>query len=308
MPSQSTTNVGLISGLVVGLSCGLGFLVGAYFWIRRRRFRQLHATDADSPKNPTKTESSRGSGEGMPAGLLPYPNELDVDDDDDISTLGDPLPPGMTRQQETDGSTVGPTSMTYDFRKAYGSVEEGSSEGSGHLETLTDDDGTLGAQYMELIQFHVEAPPGMLGLVLEGGSDGVPVVHAIKSTSPLSEIIQVGDRLLTVDGDDVALMLASDVSRMIAVKRDQPVRRFVFARPQHPVAGGAMLHTMTDPGTEGGVDDPTSIEDHTVHDTFEDPSFDSQDETYNEYRSQAENGTYVEQDARFDAFDSFNLR
>mmetsp|Transcript_5109 Transcript_5109/g.8387 ORF Transcript_5109/g.8387 Transcript_5109/m.8387 type:complete len:139 (-) Transcript_5109:48-464(-) len=71
----------------------------------------------------------------------------------------------------------------------------------------------------------------MLGLVLEAASDGVPIVHAIKSTSPLSDQVQVGDRLVSVDGDDVTVLLASDVSRLISLKREQQVRRFVFSRP-----------------------------------------------------------------------------
>lgn len=265
VPVSSGLNIGIIIGIVAVAVSGVG-LAGFFLYTKRRRRR---IRQEDTFKSPPNTDSSGNysSQQHPPEG--PYPNEFNVDSHDDISTLGDPLPPGMPHEQATDGSTVGPGSLGFDFRKTYGSGGDvGSGDLSGnHLEPVADDDGTLGAQYMEEIQFEIDAPAGMLGLVLESSAgDGVPVVHAIKPTSPLAKEVQVGDRLLSVDGQDVALRLASDVSRMISEKRDQPVRRFVFTRPQRP----GMMSVVG----EGG-------DHHDDDDDDQDVSFDSRDNTYN---------------------------
>ena len=78
--------------------------------------------------------------------------------------------------------------------------------------------------------FEVSAPKGSLGLTLEASSLGVPAVVMLKSTSPLSRKVRTGDWLIKVDGMDVTSMKASDVNRLISSKKNQPVRRFVFAR------------------------------------------------------------------------------
>jgi C-terminal processing protease CtpA/Prc len=60
-----------------------------------------------------------------------------------------------------------------------------------------------------LNEFEVDAPPGVLRLVLETSDKGVPVVHAIKKTSCLALEVEVGDHLVAVDGEDVRAMLLS---------------------------------------------------------------------------------------------------
>jgi C-terminal processing protease CtpA/Prc len=62
--------------------------------------------------------------------------------------------------------------------------------------------------------------------------DGVPTIHNIKPASALAEQVQIGDRLLSVDGIDVSIMLASDVSRLIASRKEALVRKFIFVRPR----------------------------------------------------------------------------
>lgn len=126
-------------------------------------------------------------------------------------------------------------SLDYDFQRAYmqnePSTVSGRTQSEEDLSQLIADDDTLDAQYQSVEStIEVEAPPGVLGLVLETNIDGIPVVHAIKPNSVLSERVRIGDRLLSVDGHDVSVMLASDVSKLIASKKDQPSRKFVFKR------------------------------------------------------------------------------
>jgi hypothetical protein len=46
----------------------------------------------------------------------------------------------------------------------------------------------------------------------------------------LEDEVEPGDRLLSVDGLDVTVLLPSEVSKLIAEKRDEDVRNLVFAR------------------------------------------------------------------------------
>jgi hypothetical protein len=81
-------------------------------------------------------------------------------------------------------------------------------------------------------EFEVIVPAGPLGIVLETDSKGVSVVQQIKSSSPLEEEVQVGDRLIIVDGMDVTMLGAAGVSHLIRAKKDKPMRKFVFSRPE----------------------------------------------------------------------------
>lgn len=79
-------------------------------------------------------------------------------------------------------------------------------------------------------RFDVVAPAGKLGMVIDTPSGGVPVVHAIKDSSVLAEQVRVGDRLLSVDGEDCTGMTAMQVSKLISLKSEKPARVLVFAR------------------------------------------------------------------------------
>jgi hypothetical protein len=163
-------------------------------------------------------------------------SEIELEDKtNDVSTLGDPIPAHFRNSEQQ--SLADSFSLDYDYQRTYRqgggpSVADGSQGDSNHSGLIVaKDDDTLEEQYAAADQFEVEAPAGMLGLVLEASGDGVPTVHAIKPSSPLASDIQVGDRLWSLDGEDMTVMLASDVSRLIARKRDNLVRRFVFSRP-----------------------------------------------------------------------------
>jgi len=79
-------------------------------------------------------------------------------------------------------------------------------------------------------QFEVTVSKGILGLSLEDSSDGAPVVTSLRSTSALSGKVRSGDWLIKLDGRDVTSMPATKVVHLITAKKDQKVRRLVFAR------------------------------------------------------------------------------
>lgn len=234
-PVKASTSIGLIIGMVVVAVSGLA--LGGFFLYTRRRKRRIQS-DADNKDPPSTNIASTNEGRT-------YAGEIHMQDDDEVSNLTDPYGMGSRVGPGGEGSTVGDTIENYEFWRTYRAnqtVTSNSHEGSENNILVEEDDDTLRVQYLEEDKFEVDAPAGLLGLVLEQSiSDGVPTVHAIKTTSPLSDSVQVGDRLVSVDGDDVTILLASDVSRLISEKRNQPIRRFVFSRPGSGTSRGLVV-------------------------------------------------------------------
>ena len=169
----------------------------------------------------------------------------------EISTLGDPPIVGsITEEEPQETSTNDSFSLDYDYQKppnpkAYSCSSVSESDVSMKSNPLVSrDDDTLEAQYVAGEQFEVFAPPGVLGLILDTNTDGIPIVTNVKSSSVLSDAVKPGDRLLAVDGVDVVLMMASDISRIIANKKNQPERHLLFARPiTHDLSSAGSLQT-----------------------------------------------------------------
>lgn len=76
----------------------------------------------------------------------------------------------------------------------------------------------------------VYAPAGKLGVVIDTPNDGAPIVHAVKDSSPIATKIQVGDRLVAVDDQDVRKMTAIQVSKLISKKSVNASRKMTVIR------------------------------------------------------------------------------
>jgi C-terminal processing protease CtpA/Prc len=76
----------------------------------------------------------------------------------------------------------------------------------------------------------VIAPAGKLGVVIDTPDDGAPVVHAVKDSSVIANSIQVGDKLIAVDDEDVRSMTAIKVSKLISKKSANPTRKLTIVR------------------------------------------------------------------------------
>ena len=85
--------------------------------------------------------------------------------------------------------------------------------------------------------FEVDAPPGKLGLVIDTPDQGPPLVHSVNDLSVLAGQVHVGDKLLKVDGQDVASLTAARVSRMISQKSNNPSRKLLLKRVVTTVDG-----------------------------------------------------------------------
>ncbi len=74
------------------------------------------------------------------------------------------------------------------------------------------------------------APAGKLGVVIDTPNEGAPVVHAVKDSSPIVGKIQVGDKLVAVDDDDVRTMTAIKVSKLLSQRSNNEVRKLTVVR------------------------------------------------------------------------------
>ena len=81
--------------------------------------------------------------------------------------------------------------------------------------------------------FEVDVPPGKLGVIIDLSPEtGEPEVRAMRADSVLADKVKIGDRLLSLDGECCTDMSAEQVSKLIAVKSDQEVRKIMFVRRQ----------------------------------------------------------------------------
>eukprot|EP00984_Skeletonema_dohrnii_P002342 scaffold808_cov129-Skeletonema_dohrnii-CCMP3373.AAC.6 len=160
-------------------------------------------------------------------------------------------PPDSSRHHYNAGEeTVGTTD--YDYSKAYAASSNFS---------LSDAGGTLGERTRQTGDFmpqagnntifsedptyneaayerssgreemlDVYAPAGKLGVVIDTPNDGAPIVHAVKDSSPIADKIQVGDKLVAVDDQDVRTMTAIQVSKLISKKSVNASRKMTVIR------------------------------------------------------------------------------
>lgn len=212
---------GLIAGIVAALSA-VAILVALFIFTRIRHRSSSLVDSEDDDRFPFA--------EGVANNELV--SEIGVRTAHDVSTLGDPIPPGASPGAMDVSTTAGSISLDYDFQKAY--LDEPSVSvisGASRSDVIADDD-TLSAQYAAPEErLEVSAPSGMLGIVLETAPDGTPVVKTVRPSSVLADQVDTSDRLVNVDDMDVTAMLASDVSKLISSKKDQKERKLVFMRP-----------------------------------------------------------------------------
>ena len=55
-------------------------------------------------------------------------------------------------------------------------------------------------------------------------------IQAIKDDSVLSDILRVGDRIVSFDDEDVGELSAIDLTQLIASRGNKPARKFVILR------------------------------------------------------------------------------
>lgn len=245
--------IGLIAGLAIATIAII--LLGILFIFLRAR-KHGAVDDEDAVTRPFALETANEE----------YAENSVNENDIDISTLGDPIPKGEHPNSDQDQATLGSTSLEYDYKKAFqdqnsvtdskvlGSTE-GTMEGTSPFLTLATaedpaltgmfgdaEEDTIGSNFTTEEQYEVVAPAGLLGLILESSlDDGRPTVNNVKATSVLASVVRIGDRLLSVDGQDVTKMSANEVSFLLAQKKESPARVMLFGRS---------LRLLPEPGSD----------------------------------------------------------
>lgn len=175
---------------------------------------------------------------------------LNMKHSEEISTIDENGPKGFSGDSASVGNYGDQSVATvdYDYSKAYGGGGDqsvvssvGGTLGDNTRQTAGDltagsaaARAALGANYNtheEVII--IDAPAGKLGVVIDTPDEGAPVVHAVKDSSVIFDKIQVGDKLMAVDDDDVRSMTAIKVSKLISKKSSNPVRRLTIVRTTH---------------------------------------------------------------------------
>lgn len=244
-------------GIVVGAAAGGAVVMALAILLLMRRSKNSFA--AHDGKMLASTE---GNTSGV-ASNNPMTAEILVERQDDVSTLGDPvfggamMNLGAAAAFERDERTAS-VGGDYDYAKDYlmqrGSIDETANRerlasadtgtsgtpftrvGSGPMgASVFDDDASFEQQYDQEHEyggeerFDVTVPPGKLGMVIDTPNGSVPIIHAIKADSVLAGKVQVGDRLLSVDSEDVTNLTAVQVSKLISLK-SKDERVLVLAR------------------------------------------------------------------------------
>ena len=126
-------------------------------------------------------------------------------------------------------SSVGGT-LGDNTRQTSGDVAAGSAAARAALGASFESDIRASGSALQETVLVIDAPAGKLGVVIDTPDDGAPVVHAVKDTSVIADQIQVGDKLIAVDDDDVRSMTAIKVSKLISKKSANPSRKLTVVR------------------------------------------------------------------------------
>jgi len=247
--------------LIVGASAGgvaLALVVGIICWMRSRE------------KGVTKPEKRKaGNGETYTGNTAPTSQlNLNLSGGDEVSTLVDPPQQlgiytnqaslnGFNRDEPSIGtfdpdpdyhgvyggadnsivSSVGATLSSQTQKSRFSGTHPGLFPNSGGSIYTADDQSF--EQYFRNQQevperqeeiLEVFAPAGKLGVVIDTPNNGVPMVHNIKESCPIKDQLQVGDRLIAVDDEDVRNMTAVMVSKLISLKSSNETRKFTVGR------------------------------------------------------------------------------
>lgn len=229
--------IGIAVGGAVLLALGLG---GGAYMNRRSKRDSGSNRQKDTPPAVIPTQGMKG---------------------DEVSTLAEPSKVVGAGDVSVGYGDQSVATVDYDYSKAYGgaadhsvssaggtfgsNIHSGGNQGGddsfagGGPATLGSfDDQSYGdsafdgndpaAMREDLID--VYAPPGKLGVVIDTPDDGAPVVHAIKESSVIADKLQVGDKLVAVDDEDVRAMTAIKVSKLISRKSSNNTRKLSIIR------------------------------------------------------------------------------
>jgi len=149
------------------------------------------------------------------------------------------------------------SSFEENMRRAIASAATSSRRSSGDDGDEADDPSHIvgggGAVTVKQEIVEVVAPSGKLGVVIDTPNEGAPVVHALKEGSCVGHMLQVGDKLIAVDDEDVRLMSAIQVSKLISKKSSNPTRVLKVVRSVLVSSSSSQTYRERGRGQEGSL-------------------------------------------------------
>lgn len=215
---------GLSMGAIIGIACGgaalLILIVGFVYKRQKSKESEFVSNNQGGPGSSTQ-DMGTGSGMGTGSSIPTYGDQSVATVDYDYSRAYG----GAGAHSLSDaGGTLG-------SRTRQTAAETSPGMGGGG-NTIFSDDATFDQAYENMREecIDIYAPQGKLGVVIDTPNDGAPVVHAVKDTSPISNKVQVGDKLVAVDDEDVRAMTAIKVSKLISRKSNNASRKLTIIR------------------------------------------------------------------------------
>eukprot|EP00581_Thalassiosira_minuscula_P019455 CAMPEP_0183717330 /NCGR_PEP_ID=MMETSP0737-20130205/10974_1 /TAXON_ID=385413 /ORGANISM="Thalassiosira miniscula, Strain CCMP1093" /LENGTH=832 /DNA_ID=CAMNT_0025946747 /DNA_START=388 /DNA_END=2886 /DNA_ORIENTATION=+ len=227
---------GLGAGAIAGIACGCAafvILVGGFVYYRVKN----KDNDDSDPNNAStilsstqdeRTNTNTGTGSSLPT----YGDQSVATVDYDYSkAYGGAGNHSLSDAGGTLGSRTRQTAAE-DLGSGTGPPGDPSMLPPGSGNTIFSDDPTFDQAYEDVREelLDIYAPAGKLGVVIDTPDDGAPVVHAVKDTSPICDKVQVGDKLVAVDDEDVRAMTAIKVSKLISRKSNNASRKLTIIR------------------------------------------------------------------------------
>jgi len=154
------------------------------------------------------------------------PNKEFDDDDDDM--VGSKSNDEWTFTNQTIGIDVEPSSDA--FARIYGRSWN-TITNSDKMSSSLNRSRNRGTDNLENERIEFIAPSGKLGIVIDTpGPNLPPIIHAIKETSALSHILEVGDQIVEFNGEDTSRLTAIMLTKRITATFDMTERNFVVIR------------------------------------------------------------------------------
>lgn len=170
------------------------------------------------------------------------PNGDAQNNENDASTFVAPSPSGVM-----EWNMVGGLADAYSDRSIYGGsvTSDGLTLGNQSYSTSafqslvngrsrcdTDDASFFqeSAAAMNVDVVHVFCGPGKLGIALDTPDNSAPVVHFVKTISPIHDKVFPGDRLIAIDDEDVSYLTAVKISKIINRKSGNVTRKLTVLR------------------------------------------------------------------------------
>jgi len=226
---------GLHVGAIIGIVCGsvalLILIIGFVYYQQRNKDEDSDPANTTTVSSTLDVQTSSGGGAGTGASLPTYGDgSVATVDYDYTRAYGGAGNHSLSDAGGTLGSRTRQTAA--DTLTLPGNSDPAMQLQPGSGNTIFSDDPTFDQAYEDVREelLDIYAPAGKLGVVIDTPDDGAPVVHAVKDSSPIAEKVQVGDKLVAVDDEDVRAMTAIKVSKLISRKSNNASRKLTIIR------------------------------------------------------------------------------